>query len=284
MAASAFFFSLMSLFVKIGGEHLPAQEMVFGRSLVVVAVTWGLIRRAGMSIRPTFTGLLILRGLLGFAALSCFYEAITHLPIAESTVIQYTSPIFTTLLAALFLRERFGWPVIASTILGLGGVLAVARPAFLFGTGGDISLAYALIALGGAVLSGGAYVTVRHLRDREHPLIVVFYFPLVSVIAGIPGTAANFVMPTGTDWLVIAGIGITAQIAQVCLTRGLALETASRASAIGYLQIAFAAVWGILWFDELPGALTWVGAALIIGGSLAVALSRAPAVATARLR
>lgn len=275
MALAAFFFSLMSLFVKLAGERLPSQEIVLGRSLISLALTAWLLRRARISPRASHTGLLLFRGALGFAALSCFYFSLTHLPIAESTVIQYMSPIFTTLLAAVILRERFGWPVIASTALGLTGVIAVARPAILFGGESDIALSAAIIALGGAIMSAGAYVTVRHLRDREHPLVIVFYFPLVSAPAALPFAIADFVMPRGVEWLYLIGVGVSTQIAQVCLTRGLALETAGRATAIGYLQIAFAALWGVMWFGEVPGVLTAVGAALIVGGSLAVALTRA---------
>ena len=82
------------------------------------------------------------------------------------------------------------------------------------------------------------------------------------------------IWPTPTEWLVLAGVGAATQAAQVCLTRGLSLERAGRASAVGYLQVVFAVLWGTLAFAE-PLALTTVaGAGLIVGGTLLVSLTR----------
>ena len=96
---SAFAFSVMTLFVKLAGERIPSQEIVLARSLVSVALSFLLLRRAGVSPWGHDRRGLWLRGLTGYFALSCVYAAVTHLPLADATVIHYLNPAFTALLA-----------------------------------------------------------------------------------------------------------------------------------------------------------------------------------------
>src|SRR5437868_4988628 len=85
MVTSAFGFSVMALLVKIAGRSIPAQELVFFRNVIVLGLSWGMLRRAGVSPWGTRRGLLIARGACGFLALSGFYHGVTHLPMAEAT-------------------------------------------------------------------------------------------------------------------------------------------------------------------------------------------------------
>ena len=272
MAASAFFFSVMSLLVKVAGRRLPSQEVVLVRAVITLALAWWAVRHARVPPWGNDRRTLVTRGLLGFAALSCFYYSVTHLPLADATVIQYTNPVYAALLAVPVLGERVRAREMASVLASLAGVVAVTRPSFLFGAH-EHALDPATVAVGltGAVMSAGAYVTVRKLRGREDPLVIVFYFALVSTIAGIPLALPNAVWPTATEWLVLLGIGVTTHLGQVSLTRGLHLERAGRATATGYLQIVFAALWGVLFFGEALDTGTLLGAALIIGSTTALA-------------
>lgn len=275
MLAGAFFFSLMSLLVKLAGRGLPSQEVVLARGVVSLVLSYWLVRQAGVSPWGRRRSILVLRGALGFVALSSFYFALTRLPIAEATVLHYTNPLFTALFAAWFLRERLTPRVLGTILVCLVGVVLVTRPDFLFGGGAsDLDPMGVAAVLTGAVFSAGAYVAVREAAKTEHPLVIVFYFPLVAVPATIPLVAANFVWPTGWDWLVLLGVGVTTQIAQVCLTHGLSLEPAGRAMAIGYTQILLVAIWGALFFAEYPDLWSVLGSLLIIGGTLMVALRR----------
>jgi drug/metabolite transporter (DMT)-like permease len=264
MALAALAFSVMSALVKQAGTRLPSQEIVFVRSLVSLAMSLALLRQAGVSLRSQRRGLLFLRGLWGYAALSCVFFAVTHLPLAEATMIQYLHPALTALLAAIVLGERGDRSLLASLALGTAGVALVVRPTFLFGgIAAPLDPLAVAAALGGAALTAVAYVGVRELSRTEHPLLIVLWFPLVAAPASLPGTIAYGVWPTGHEWLLLAGVGLFAQLGQVWLTRGLALETAGRATAASYLQIAFAAVWGWLLFAEVPGSWTLAGAGLI---------------------
>ena len=272
MALGAFWFSLMSLLVKLAGERLPSMEIVLARAVVTLVLSYAMLRRAGIGLWGSNKKLLILRGLLGFGGLACFYYALTQLPLAEATTIQYTNPVFTALLAAWLLRERIGGREMLLVGTSLLGVLLIARPAALFGGGAaGLDPVAVGVALAGAIFSASAYVTVRRLGTSEHPLVIVWYFPLVATPATIPFVAPVAVWPRGWEWLVLLGVGVTTQIAQVYLTKGLQLEPAGRATAVGYLQIVFAALWGIIFFAEIPDLATAFGALLIIGSTLALA-------------
>jgi drug/metabolite transporter (DMT)-like permease len=106
MLAAAFFFSLMSLMVKVAGQFVPSQEIVLARGVVSLVLSYWMVKRARISPWGNRKWILILRGVFGFAAMSCFYYALTQLPIAEATVLHFTNPLWTALVAAVFLRER----------------------------------------------------------------------------------------------------------------------------------------------------------------------------------
>jgi drug/metabolite transporter (DMT)-like permease len=288
MVGAAFFFSLMSLFVKLTGAHLPTMEIVFFRSVITLTLSALMLWREGISPWGHARRLLFLRGVLGFAALSCFYYGVIHLPLAESTVVHYMNPVFTALLAAFFLSERIGGREIVLTILSLTGVVVMTRPAFLFGgwMEGLPPLAVS-VALAGALFSGAAYTTVRKLSETDHPIVIVTWFSGVSVLASLPfvgipllagtllpgGAGALFpplVLPSASVWLLLLGVGITTQLGQLFLTYGLRAERAGRAMSVAYLQIVFAAVWGGLLFRDLPDLATLAGAALIVGSTAAL--------------
>ena len=272
MVVGAFFFSLMSLFVKLLGVRLPSQEIVFLRALLTTLFSVVMLRRAKTSPWGNNRRLLLLRGFFGFIALSCFYYAITRLPIAEATVIQYTNPIFTTLLAAFFLDEKIKGRLFGAMGISLLGVLLVTRPGSLLGSEGLDPLG-ASAGMVGAILSAAAYITVRKLR-AENPLVVVFYMAFFSTVASLPLAAPYAVLPQGWEWAFVLGIGVTTQIAQISLTRGLALVPAGRAMTITYVQIIFAALWGMLALNEIPGPATLAGATLVALGSIIAARIR----------
>ncbi len=268
MAVGAFWFSVMSLLVKLAGETLPSAQIVLARAVVTFVLSWAMLRHAGVRPWGRDRGRLALRGLVGASSITCFYYSLVHLPIAEATVIQYMNPVFTAILAGLLLGERMGRREVACVLLSLAGVVLVTHPAVLFGGAARLNPLHVGIALAGALSAASAYTTIRALKD-EHPLVVVFYLPVMTIPTAVPllaGAAARW--PTPLEWLVLVGVGATTQVAQVYMTRGLQMERAGRATAVGYVQIVFAAVWGVLFFGEVPDAWSVAGALLIVGSTL----------------
>lgn len=269
MAQSALWFAVMSLLVKIASRTMPTMQIVFGRGCFTLALSALVLWRARVNpFASTRRRLLLTRGLVGSCALVCFYAAVVHLPLAEATVIHQTAPLFTAVFAAIWLHEKLEARVLLGIVLCLGGVMMIARPEWLFGEHPALPAfpwQFAFVALLGSILSAVAYVTVRRLGRTENPLVVVFYFPLVTV----PMTAAfaipQWIWPDWQGWLLLLGIGLSTQIAQVALTKGLARERAGRATTVGYLQVAFATLFGAFLFGAWPDAWSIGGMVLILG-------------------
>lgn len=268
MVASALSFSLMGVCVKQVGGRIPAAEVVFARAIVSVALSWWLLHRAGIPAWGKRRWLLIWRGAIGTAALLCVYAALAALPLAAATVLQYLYPPFTALLAWLMLGEPIGKRVLAAMALGWLGVLLVAQPAGLLQGGATLALVPVLIAIAGALFTAFAYVSVRSLGTSEHPLVIVFYFPLVALPLSLPLVALNPVLPTPAELLWLIGVGVFTQLGQVYLTRSLTALPAARATAISYVQVLFAGGWGWLLFGESIDSWTIAGAGLVLAATL----------------
>ena len=274
MLLSALAFSLMVVGVKQVGDRLPIAEVVLARALVSLALSYGMARRIGVNPWGRQRGLLLLRGLVGSAALFCVYAAVVHLPLAAATVLQYLYPTFTALLAWLLLGERLGRRVLVAMGLGWLGVLLVAQPT----ASAALPATWVLVAVAGALLTAVAYVSVRRLAESEHPAVIIFYFPLVAVPMSLPLVLLEPVLPTPGELLWLVAVGVFTQVGQVGLTRALTLLPAARATAISYVQVGFAALWGWWIFGESINLPTAIGAVLILIATL-ICLAQAPTVA-----
>lgn len=273
MAGGALAFSVMSALLKLAGETLPLFEIVTGRSLVVAVLSGIAVHRQGHSFVPTEPRRVFLRAIFGFIALSCYFYSVIHLPLADATVIYFTNPVLTALVAVVVLRERMGLREFGWVMLSLLAVVVVARPGFLFGAERALDTTAVLLGLVSALFAAASYVTIRSIRN-DPPLLVVFYFSSITVLLAAPIVATGFTPPTPFEALVVVGVGVATHLGQLWITWAFRLERAGRASAVGYLQIVFAAGWGWLLFQEVPDAWTWVGAAVITLSTLR--LSRIP--------
>ncbi len=271
MILSAFGFSVMSMLVKLVSKRIPMGEIVLVRAVLTLALSYLMVRRANVSPWGVQRGKLLIRGVLGFCGLAAYYISLARLPLADATTLQQTQPIITAVLAWWILGERVGWGAGFAIACGFGGVMLVVHPGVPLGASADpVGVA---VALSAAVFSSAAYITVRQLSRTEHPLVIVFVFPLVAIPLAIPWAAYDFVLPSGSDWLVLAGIGVSTQVGQVFLTKALVIERAARAMSVGYSQICFAVVLQLLVFGDEPALGTLLGAALVIAGTLAVSMT-----------
>lgn len=258
MIIAAFFFSVMAALVKAGGERLPSQVIVLFRSMVLFVITAIVIYRHHLPLWGRNKKMLLLRGFTGFWGLSAFYYTLTHIPIADSVTIQYTSPLFTALIANFVLKERSSAIEWIYYLIAFGGVLLIVRPGF------SVYTFPAILGLAGACCSGLAYTLVRKLRRTDHPYNIILYLPAVSIVLSTPMVVPIFVIPKGWEWLTLLAIGITTFIAQVFLTKSLHFEKAARATNVSYVSIVFSSMFGLLFWSELPDWRTAIGAMLVI--------------------
>lgn len=269
MVLSALSFSVMTASAKLIGTRLPPSEIILVRTMITLGITYLIIRKLGIPVfgRSAF-GLLFMRGVFGFIALMSLFYALPRLPLAEATLLQYLNPLFVAILGVWVLRERLTRAAVLSLGFALVGVVMVTRPGFLFGThAADLPLTPVLVAVFGAFMSSLAYITIRKLKGREHPMTIVLYLPLVSLPFAAVFSIPVFIWPTPTEWLLLVSVGVFTQTGQMTLTRGLMAMQAGRATTVGTLQVAFAATWGIILFSEIPSFWTLIGAAFIVGGA-----------------
>ena len=250
LIGSGIAFSLMSVCVKAIGERLPVSELVFARATISIIITRFMLFKNKINPWGYQRKLLLLRGLLGTLALFCIFKALTILPIATATIIQYTYPTFTVVCAYIILKEYIFKRLIISIIIGWFGIFLVTQPEWNLNGNNVTSLVAITIAILGALMTSLAYICVRKLSAKEHPLVIIYYFPLVSIPLSLPFIIKNFVLPVGLDWLWILGIGIFTQIGQLFITEGLRLIPAGQATSLNYSQVIFASLWGVLFFQE----------------------------------
>jgi drug/metabolite transporter (DMT)-like permease len=195
-------------------------------------------------------------------------------------VLQYLQPTFTALLAWLLLRERVGPRVLLAALLGWLAVVLLSNPSelmellgpiasgWLEGSAAPLPLGGVLLAIAGALLSACAYVSVRALGRTEHPLVIVFYFPLVGLVLTAPLVLLQPVWPTAWEALALVGVGLFTQLGQLGVTNGLLGMPAARATALSYGQVPLAALWGWWFFGEALDPDTTLAMALVLAATL----------------
>ncbi len=267
MLAGVFMFSLGTACIKMGGERLPPTELLMARVVAGFLVCQALLRRAGAGTWGNRKGLLLLRGVTGTAALLCIFQAFIFLPLADATVLFFLHPVFVALLSAWLLGERMGKKGVLSVFLSLLGVVFIIKPSFLFGHGHSLDPFYVAVALAAAVFAGATLTTVKVLTRTEHPLVIVMYQSLVAIPVCLALGFEDWLWPTPVEMLLLLGLAGGMNLGQYFMTRSFALEEAGRASAVGYMEIVFAAGWGVLFFSEYPDVAAALGALCVVSGT-----------------
>ena len=261
-------FALMGLCIKQVGGRLPVAEVVLARAIVSLVLSVWMLHQADVSPWGQRRWLLVWRGVVGTIALFCVFGALAGLPLGAATVLQYLNPTFTALLAWIWLGEPFTLRIALAVLLGWLGVVVLTDPTQMVAGLSSLPLQPVMLGLAGAFCSAVAYVSVRALGRSEHPLVVVFYFPLMSLPMTVPLVLANPVMPTGIELIWLVGVGVFTQLGQIGITKGLIGLPAARATAIGYGQVPIAALLGVLVLGETIPTNLLLAAALVLAATL----------------
>lgn len=261
MILAGIFFALMNVSVKFIPD-IPAIEIILFRSIFSLVFSFLVLKKQGVPVLGNNKKLLIIRGVVGSIGLISFFYTLQKIPLASAVTIQYLSPIFTTILGIFLVKERvkpiqFVW--FGISFLGVF---------VLQGFDPRVNLTYSLIGVISALFSGLAYNVIRKLKNTEHPLVIIFYFPLVTLpLASIVSYFA-WVQPVGWEWLILLWIGICTQAAQYFMTVAYQNANVAKISSLSYLGILYALFFGFLFFGETFGALSYVGMGLVLLGIL----------------
>ncbi|KQS01912.1 permease [Sphingomonas sp. Leaf357] len=263
---SVLLFACMNTLIKLSeaggatiGEILFFRQAGAAAFMVVVLLTGPGLRSVATSRLPAH----ILRMAMGLSAMALTFATILALPLAESTTIGFTMPIFATILGALVLGEPTGWHRWGAVVLGFVGVLIVAQP----GTG-HFPLIGALTGLGAALLTAGVSILLRQISRTESITTTVFWFSTLSLVP--LGIVYAFAMQPHAPlvWLLLVGIGVIGGAAQLAMTGALRFGPVSVVVPMDYSSLLWATLSGWVVFGVLPDTWTWVGAPVIIASGL----------------
>ncbi len=259
MLIAGLFFAIMNVLVKLL-PTIPAIEIVFFRSLVSFVISFSFLKSAKVPLFGTHKKWLIARGVAGAIGLTLYFYTLQNIPLAIAVTIQFMSPIFTSILGVYIVKEKVKPAQWFFYLMAFAGIVIIQ------GFDPRISLKMFLIGIAGAIFAGLAYNFIRRIKDKEHPLVIVFYFPLVTLpLAGLY-SLFNWVMPVYEEWLILLLIGILTQVAQYFMTKSYQAEDLSKVASLKYLSIIYALGFGFVFFDEQFNLAVYSGIILILSG------------------
>lgn len=269
MILSALAFSLMTACVKLVSIYnIPVFEIVAARAFVSLIISYSDIKRKKISVWGNNKKLLMLRGVIGTFALICIFYAVTILPLAEATLLQYTYPVITAILALFFLKEKIQRSTLFCIAFCLLGLLVMGKPNFTVSSSNALPWFSVMLALLGAFGSAVAYIIVKKLSKSEDSSVIIFYFPLIALPLSLLLLGDDFVMPDLPALVLLLFVGIFTQIGQVGLTKAMQSADVNKVAAYSYVQVVFSILLGIIVFNEIPSIWTLAGGGLIILGAL----------------
>ena len=257
MIAAAAALTAMAVCIR----YLPAYSvllMIFLRNVInLFLMAPSLIRQGKAVFKTDRLGTHALRNLFLYSGNVAWFFGVTQIALADVAALQFTSPLFTAIIAAAFLGERIGGHRMVAILVGFAGALIIIRPGIIPVNIGTLSILLA------AFLYSCAHVVTKRLSDTESGSTVVFYMSVTILIySAIP---AFFVWesPTWADMPAMLGLGITGYATHYCITRSLAVGDASFVIVFDFMRLPFSALLGLMLFTEILDVWTVAGALII---------------------
>lgn len=259
MIISVIGFTFMSIIIKYL-PNIPIYEKVFFRNSVsCIAASYFLIKsKNSFFVKKENIPFIFGRSLFGFLGVIANFYAIEHLTIADANMLNKLSPVFVTICAYFFLKEKVDKKQIIGIIFMLIATIFVVKPSLSF------DILPSLVGLSGAILAGFSYTILRYLNDKVVSEIIVFYFSISSVITAIPLMLPTYVKPSLSEFILLLGIGLSASIGQFGLTYAYKYAPAAEVSIYNYTIILTGIVAGYIFFREIPDMLSLIGGSIII--------------------
>jgi drug/metabolite transporter (DMT)-like permease len=267
MIIATFFFAFMGMFVKLGSPYFSEIELVFYRSFISLIFIILIIVNKKISLKTNFKKLHFYRSFVGFLSLLAFFYAISHLPLSTAISLNYTSPLFVALLITFFLNKKPSFYVCCLLLIGFFGAFLILKPTLI----GNSAFA-GFIGLLSGFGAGLAYLFMAQLGKVNEPdTRVVFYFTLLSSIcAGLLMLLEDTNLEIFHHWWLLLGLGVSATIAQLALTKAYRVGNTLKNAGLSYLTILFSSILGLIVFSETLDILSLVGILLIIISGIVV--------------
>ncbi len=263
---SAFFFSLMAVFVRLSGD-LPSIQKSFFRNIVAAFFAAAILVKDGngFSFKRENLPFLVLRSVFGTVGLICNFYAIDKLVLADANMLNKMSPFFAVIASALFLKEKLRPHHIAAITAALAGAVLIIKPSF-----SNILLGPAIIGLTGGLGAGLAYTAVRYLGQRgERGPVIVFFFSTFSCLVCLPFIVFDYTPMSLYQLAMLILAGLMAAFGQFTVTAAYFYAPANEISVYDYTAVIFSTIWGFAFFRQTPDVCSIIGYFLICGAAAA---------------
>ncbi|MEQ8699231.1 MAG: DMT family transporter [Bauldia litoralis] len=258
MSCAAALFTGMVICVRLLSDTMSVFEINFFRAVIGLVAMLPLILQRGVGkMRTNKLPLYVLRTLLGYAGMLCFYSAIAHLDLVTATTLNISAPLFGVFFAWLILREKVRLQRWLLTVLGFVGAMVLIRPGFT-----EVNI-WILIAFASAAMYALTTLSIKVLSNTEPVTRMVFYMNLLFVPASLPLALVYWVDPTWNDLPFIFGVGLTATTGHFCFAQACKQADASVVIPFDFLRLPFAAIAGFMLFASVPDIWTVVGGLII---------------------
>ena len=270
-------FTVMSACVKGLDGAIPVGEVVFCRGFfaLIPLCLWFIASSERITIPARKNiGSLLAGSSAGLGGMFFGFLALAYLPLVNVTVLSYTTPLFTIMLAALLLREKvriYRW---SAVLTGFIGVFITLSPNLVFDAASGparidgVAMIGTALALTGALCAAFSSIAVRHLNSIEKPSRIVLIYTLTGVVAGFTTIIFGWKMPDFHQFLLLAGSGLAGGIGQITMTLSLRHAQASLLAPFDYTTMIWAIALGYLFMAEVPTGATIVGALTVIAAGL----------------
>lgn len=265
MLAAGILFAVMGVTVKLGAARYTTPELVFYRSVLGFALILAFTLVRKQPLATAHLKLHLSRSFFGFVALGLFFYAITTLPLATAITLNYTSPLFLAIFTTFVLRKRVRPELGAAILLGFIGVFLLLNPTFHGG-----SLLSGVLGLLSGLFAGFVYMQVAQLGQLGEPeWRTVFYFTAVcSACSALWMTTQPVHTPAIADIPLLLGMGASATLAQLAMTRAYSRGDALVSGSLAYTTVIFASLLGIWLWDETLSLSQWLAVALIVASGV----------------
>lgn len=255
-------FSLMTFFVRLSGD-IPTMQKAFFRNAfaLVIAIITLIVKKQKFEIKKEFGADIFFRCLFGTTGLIANFYAIDKLALADANMLNKLSPFFAIILSIPLLKEKPSKTDVIATIIAFAGALFIIRP-----TPQNMVLVPSLIGLYGGFGAGCAYAFVRRATKKGAATpVIVICFSLFSCMLTLPFMVFRYVHMTPLQLLILMAAGLSAAVGQFAITSAYKFAPAKKLSVFDYIQVLFAAAWGIIFLQETPTILSIIGYVIIIG-------------------
>jgi len=267
MVLAGICFSATGVFVKLSGGLVVVWTVIFGRSTIIAIMTFVISKIQNISLAFEEPRWLLARCVTGLSAMACYFYAIPLIPLTTAVVLQWTSPLFVALFSGFLIKERVSPFLFGCIIVAFSGTILIISPSF---EAIEVNALYALIS---GILSALAYLSIRQLRTTASSESVVFWFAVFCVIVSLPLSANELTSLSIYEIQVLIGVGVTAGIGQIGMTRAYHAAKAAYIGAFSYSTVVMSWIYGLLIFDETLSFWDMIGTLLIVSSGIVLAIT-----------